>query len=217
MTFDDSDLVIFWLMEGVLHFPYNANLLYIYINIYMTQMVSHIYENLSKNPIVRLPHSRSRDSQSYDLVHWCTNTPQKYYLLFLTKSPSLLNLQTVHAPQFQPISVIFWFFVTPPLKARFFTEPQNIKVFHPSHQVTKSSLKISQFEFFVTKEKSIFVYKLFLQLNISDFIQFTFYVKIATLSLKKVTPPFPATPSEIEVLSSSPPHFENLVGGSTPQ
>ena len=45
------------------------------------------YANLSKNPIVRLPHPRSTDSQSYDLVHWCTSTPQKYYLLLLPSPP----------------------------------------------------------------------------------------------------------------------------------
>ena len=41
---------------------------------------------------------------------------------------------------------------------------------------------MSQFEFLVMTEKTIFAYKLFLSLNISDF-----YVKIAT-PLKKVTP-----------------------------
>ena len=35
MTFNDSDLVIFWLMEGVLHSPYNANLVCVYIYIYI--------------------------------------------------------------------------------------------------------------------------------------------------------------------------------------
>ena len=65
--------------------------------------------------------------------------------------------------------------------------PQNIKVFAYLLKVTKFLGKISQFEFLVMTEKNIFVYKLFLPLNISDFI---FYVKIAT-PLKKVTPLFP--------------------------
>ena len=43
-----------------------------------------------------------------------------------------------------------------------------------------------------------------------------FYVKIAT-PLKKVIPLFPIKPPlKIEVLSSPPPPFENLVGRSTP-
>ena len=36
-------------------------------------------------------------------------------------------------------------------------------------KVTKFLVKISQFEFSVMTEKNIFVYKLFLSLNISDF------------------------------------------------
>ena len=43
------------------------------------------------------------------------------------------------------------------------------------------------------KEKSIFLYKLYLSLNISDFTDFMFYVKIPP---RKVTLSFLATPSE---------------------
>ena len=50
-------------------------------------------------------------------------------------------------------------------------------------------------------EKFFFAYKLFLPLNISDFI---FYVKIAPL--KKSSPSFPAPPLKVDVLSS-PPNF----------
>ena len=51
--------------------------------------------------------------------------------------------------------------------------------------------KISQFEFLVMTEKNVFAYKLFLPLNISDFI---FYVKIGIPpSLEKSSPSFPAT------------------------
>ena len=75
------------------HCVYVCIYIYIYIYIYYiyihTNGEPHIcqYANLSKNPIVRLPHPRSTDSQSYDLVHWCTSTPQKYYLLLLPSPP----------------------------------------------------------------------------------------------------------------------------------
>ena len=59
--------------------------------------------------------------------------------------------------------------------------------------MTKFLGKISQFEFLVMTEKNIFVYKLLLLLNISDFN--LFYVKVAT-PLKKVTTSFPANPSK---------------------
>ena len=80
-------------------------------------------------------------------------------------------------------------------------KPQNIKSFSsliPSYLfiVTKFLNKISQFEFLVMTEKNIFDYKLFLSLNISDFI---FYVKIATPSWDPVKLPL----------------FENLAAGST--
>ena len=60
---------------------------------------------------------------------------------------------------------------------------------------------MSQFEFVVMTENNIFAYKLFLQLNISDFI---FYVKIATI-LRKDTPLFFSnTHLEVEVLQRPP-------------
>ena len=64
------------------------------------------------------------------------------------------------------------------------------------------------------QDTKIFVYKPFLPLNISDF-SLVFFVKIAT-HLKKVTPSFPATPSQ-SWCPVKPHLFENLVGGSTPQ
>ena len=61
----------------------------------------------------------------------------------------------------------------PPLKVRFFSEPQKycFPSLTPSYllKVTKFLGKISQFEFLVMTEKNIFAYKLFLSLNISDF------------------------------------------------
>ena len=58
---------------------------------------------------------------------------------------------------------------------------------------------MSQFEFLVMAAKNIFACKLFLSLNISDFI---FCVKIATPPEKNHPPSFPATPSKTEFLSS---------------
>ena len=75
-------------------------------------------------------------------------------------------------------------------------------------KVTKILGKISQFEFLVMTEKSIFAYKLFLSLKISDF--FSVCVKISMPPWKK------SLPLKVEVLSSPLPLFENLVGGSTP-
>ena len=53
-------------------------------------------------------------------------------------------------------------------------------------------VKISQFEFLGTTEKNIFAYNLFLSLNISDFIFFFFFGKIATPPLEKSHPLFPS-------------------------
>ena len=66
-------------------------------------------------------------------------------------------------------------------------------------------------------EKNIFVYKLSLSLNISDFSLFFMY-KTATFS-EKVYPSFPVTPSKnSEPLKPTRPlfFFENLVWGLTP-
>ena len=82
------------------------------------------------------------------------------------------------------------------LKVGFFSERPKYQSFSsltPSCllRVTKFLAKISQFEFLVMTEKNIFVYKLFLPLNISDF--FFFFCKIAN-PLKKVTPLFFSNP-----------------------
>ena len=64
-------------------------------------------------------------------------------------------------------------------------------------------------------EKNIFVYKLSLLLNISDFSLFFMY-KTATLP-EKGHPSFAVSPSKNwEPLKSPPFFFENLVGGLTP-
>ena len=62
-------------------------------------------------------------------------------------------------------------------------------------------------------EKNIFVYKLFLLLNISDFILFFMY---KLQPPEKSHPLFPINPPlKIEILSTPPPVFENCrkVGG----
>ena len=62
-----------------------------------------------------------------------------------------------------------------PLKVRFFSELPKYQFFSsltPSYllKVTEFFARISQFEFLVMTEKNIFAYKLFLSLNIPDFI-----------------------------------------------
>ena len=62
-------------------------------------------------------------------------------------------------------------------------------------------------------EKNIFVYKLFLSLNISDFSLFSF-CKNCNTPLRKVTSSFPANPSQ-SWGPAKPPLPENFVGDST--
>ena len=97
-------------------------------------------------------------------------------------------------------------------KSQIFSERPKYKSFSsltPSYllKITKLLVKTSQFEVLVTTEKNIFVYKLFLSLNISDF---SFFV------CKIATPSFPANPLLKLRSCQAPPFFENLVGGSTP-
>ena len=79
-------------------------------------------------------------------------------------------------------------------------------------KVTKFLFNISEFNFLVVTEKSIFAYKLFLSLNISDFNLF-FMWKLQPpppTPLKNVTSLFPNNPIlKVEVLSSHP-LFEKL-------
>ena len=146
-----------------------------------------------------------------------TPSPLKNTIPFLAKHLPL-NQQTVQALLFKQYPPLYWFFVKhppPSLKIGFF-------IFNPNlTSITKFFVKISQSEFLVMTEKKIFVCKLFLSLNISDFrFYFIFYVKTTTPNpphpLKKITSLFPtSSPLKINVMSS-PPLFENLVGGSTP-
>ena len=103
------------------------------------------------------------------------STPaQKHHPSFLLSPP--LNQQTVQAPRFQAISHYILVFQdqNPPPKSQLFQwTPKILKFLSliPSYysKVTKFLGKISQFEFLAMTEKNIFVYKLFLSLNISDF------------------------------------------------
>ena len=61
-------------------------------------------------------------------------------------------------------------------------------------KVTKFLVKISQFEFLVTTEQRILFYKLFLSLNFADFSLFFVEKLQPPPPLKKVNPPFQATP-----------------------
>ena len=85
-------------------------------------------------------------------------------------------------------------FMNSPLTVRFFSEGPKYQSFSsltPSYllKVTKFLVKICQFEFLTMTEKIIFVYKLFLSLNISAFFFFLlFFCKIATPW--KMLPPF---------------------------
>ena len=101
--------------------------------------------------------------------------------VFLDTPPSLKSVQALLFLGNSPLYI--GFFVNPPLKIRFFSVPQKCSSFSsltPSYlvKITKFLVKVSQFQFFVTTEKNIFIYKRFLSLNISDF-SFIFYLKIA--------------------------------------
>ena len=108
-------------------------------------------------------------------VHWGVNPPAPANPppLFFSKPPS--NLQTAQAPIFRQFPPIFCFFVkpSPPKNGIFQWAPIIFKCLSltPSHllKVTKFLVRFSQFKFLVMTKKNIFVYKLFLYLNISDF------------------------------------------------
>ena len=104
------------------------------------------------------------------------STPSKTSPLFEALS---LDLKTVQPPLFLvtlPHTLVFH--ESPSLKIGFFSEPSqysNFLFLTPSHllKVTKTSVKISQFELLVMIEENIFLYKLInLLLNILDFSLF---------------------------------------------
>ena len=135
-------------------------------------------------------------------VHWGINPP-----LFLAKLP--LNLQTI--PFLGNPSYILVSRETPPplppVKLGLSHEPpkyQSFSSWNPSYllKVTKFLVKISQFEFLVTTEQRILLYKLFLSLNIPVFN--LFFVKKLQGPLKKSHPASSDSPLKTEVLSSPP-------------
>ena len=88
------------------------------------------------------------------------------------QAPPYLNLQTVQAPPFLGNSPYTLVFLEAPPKTEFFCEPHNFSSLIASHllKLTKFLVKISQFKFLIVTEKHF--YKLFLWLNISNFIYF---------------------------------------------
>ena len=88
-----------------------------------------------------------------------------------------LNMQTVQAPSpfflgNTPSILVFQESPLPPYMSDFSVNAHTkFSPLTPSYllKVTKLLLKISQFEFLVMTEKNIFVYKLFLSSNASDF------------------------------------------------
>ena len=153
--------------------------------------------NLFKEPIQNLSiiHSKHRginpSSQKQHPPLSCQDPPLKSAncpIPLFRQSPSISVFYELH-----PLKILQWM----PKILKFFI--LNLIL---SFKSKKFLVKISQFGFLVMTEKNTFVYKLFLSLNISDFsVFFCFFVlvKIATLQppfLKKVTPSFPATPSQ---------------------
>ena len=109
------------------------------------------------------------------------NPPLKTPPSFLP-SPSLKSANCP-SPPLKAIPPLYRFFMNSPVKVGFFSKSQKYWSFlslTPSYllKVTKFLVKTSQFEFLVMTEKNIFVYKLSLPLNISDF-SLVFFVKIA--------------------------------------
>ena len=114
----------------------------------------------------------------------------------------------VKPPLFREYPPLHLFFREPTsLKVGFFTEHPKYYSFSsltPSYllKVTKFFAKISQFEFLVITEKNIFLYKLFLSLNIWDFSLFF---------CKNCTPP-PPKKQRYPTLFQQPP-LSTLRGG----
>ena len=147
-------------------------------------------------------------------MHWGTTRPPSKTPppLFRQVLPPLksANWPSPTPRFFRRFPPIYCFFVnTPPPKNRVFQWTLIIFKFFiltPSHllKVTKFLVKISQFKFLLMTEKNIFVGKLFLSLNISDFS----LCKNCT-STEKFTPFFPRNPPlKIEMLSSPPPFWK---------
>ena len=134
-------------------------------------------------------------------VHWVS-------LRFFPAKSHLKSANSQSPPLLGNLPPLYWFFVNPPLKVVFFSEPpKSFSSLALSYllKVTKFLVKISWFEFLVMTEKNIFS-----PINFFFAIKyFTFYffcVKILT-PVKKVTPSFPATPPVKAEVLSRPPFF----------
>ena len=121
-----------------------------------------------------------------------------------SKTPLLLSCQAHFKSSNCPSPLLgsplyISFLETPPLKLGFFSERPKYQCFSfltLSYllKVTKSIVKICQFEFLVMTEKNVFVHKNFLSLNISD-----------SLFVVKLQPPWKNYPPlKVEVLPSPP-------------
>ena len=138
-------------------------------------------------------------------VHWGINpSPQKHPpSLFLAKPP--YESANCPSPSFleNPSLYIDFLSTSPPKSQIFQWTPIMLKFFilTPSFllKVTKFLVKISQFPFLVMPEKNIFVYKLFLPLNISDFRGF-FCKNCNPPPWKKLPPLFLQPPLKVEAL-----------------
>ena len=130
------------------------------------------------------------------LVWFLFNAPSKTSIRIFCQAPTL---KSANCPSllFRQSPLYIGFSWTPPLKVGFFNERpkyQSVSSLTPSYllKVTNFLVKISQFEFLVITEKNIFVYKLFMSLNISDFSLFFWKFAPPPLPLKKVTPLIPS-------------------------
>ena len=81
--------------------------------------------------------------------------------LFLNRLPSPLNLKTVQPHTTQTLFLVY--VPPPPLKNQIFQWTPIIKL-----KVTKFLVTLSQFKFLFNTDKNIFLYNIFLSLNISD-------------------------------------------------
>ena len=129
-------------------------------------------------------------------VHWGINPSPQTPPPFLAKPP--YESANCPSPSFlENPSLYIGFLSTSPPKSQIFQWTRIMLKFFiltPSFllKVTKFLVKISQFPFLVMPEKNIFVYKLFLPLNISDFR--VFFVKTATPHPEKSYPLFSCNP-----------------------
>ena len=151
-------------------------------------------------------------------MHWgCQLSLKNPTPSFLRSPPPLKSAKCPSLPFLGNFPLLIGFFVNRPLKIRFFSEPQKYSSFSsltPSYllKITKFLAKVFQFEFFVITEKNIFVYKIFLSLNISDFSLY-FMWKLQPIS--KRSPTLSHQPSSENQGPVKPMLFQNSVAVPT--